>query len=182
MSTKENLHPKFAHRNVCSKVFSLTPLLLAVFALCLASPAFAQTVPQIGLKFGINGLAGLQNTNVGALQPGDLAGPSDYAQTNWNVLGLRGDNVLGISSPAFNVLDSSGANSGITVNWEANNLWSVANGGNPVDLFDPNSNLMNGYLDSNGSGNVAMTNGLSLGVVGQSVNNRPLIYISGLQA
>jgi Concanavalin A-like lectin/glucanases superfamily/Immunoglobulin domain/Immunoglobulin I-set domain len=180
MSTIQTPHHPFVLPNIGSKVLAHIGLL--ILALCLASPALAQTVPQIGLKFGINGLAGLQNTNAGALQPGDLAGPTDYAQTNWNVLGLRGDNVLGISNPTFNVLDSSGANSGITVNWEANNLWSVANGGNPIDLFDPNSNLMNGYLDSNGSGNVAMTNGLPLGVVGQSVNNRPLIYISGLQA
>jgi hypothetical protein len=180
MSTIQNPHHKFVLSNIGSKVLSNTGIL--ILALCLASPVLAQTVPQIGLKFGINGLAGLQNTNAGALQPSDLAGPTDYAQTNWNVLGLRGDNVLGISNPAFNVLDSSGANSGITVNWEANNLWSVANGANPVDLFSPDANLMNGYLDSNGTGNVAMTNGLPLGVVGQSVNNRPLVYISGVQA
>jgi hypothetical protein len=177
MSTKENPHAKPQVQPRFTKLF-----VYAIMALSIAGTAFAQTVPQIGLKFGINGLAGLQNTNVGALQPGDLAGAPGYAQTNWNVLGLRGDNVLGISSPAFNVLDSSGANSGITVNWEANNLWSVANGGNPGDQFFPDGNLMNGYLDSNGSGNVAMTNGLPQGVVGQSVNNRPLIYISGLQA
>src|SRR5215475_8582073 len=140
MSTKE--HPNTIRNFLCRK-----PLIFVAVLLSLATTTFAQTIPQIGLKFGINGLAGLQNTNVGALQPGDLAGAADYAQTNWNVLGLRGDNVLGISNPAFNVLDSSGANSGITVNWEANNLWSVANGANPTDLFDPNSNLMNGYLD-----------------------------------
>src|SRR5258705_7116826 len=125
MSTEETPNPPSVVSCVRSKLLSLTTLLFAVLALCLASPAFAQTVPQIGLKFGINGLTGLQNTNVGALQPGDLAGAPGYAQTNWNVLGLRGDNVLGTSNPAFNVLDSSGANSGITVNWEANNLWSI---------------------------------------------------------
>lgn len=182
MSTKEYPNPPSAVSCLCDKALSLRTVLALIIALCLASPAFAQTVPQIGLKFGINGLNGLQNTNVGALQPSDLAGAPDYAQTNWNVLGLRGDNVLGTSNPAFNVLDSSGANSGITVNWEANNLWSVVNGGNPADQFFPDGNLMNGYLDSNGSGNVAMTNGLPFGVVGQSVNNRPLVYISGLQA
>jgi hypothetical protein len=147
-----------------------------------ASSAFAQTIPQIGLKFGINGLAGLQNTNVGALQPGDLAGAPGYAQTNWNVLGFRGDNVLGTTNPVFNVLDSSGANSGITVQWEGANVWSVGNGGTPADQGNPDGNLMNGYTDSNGNGNVALTNALVNGIYGQNNNNKPLIYLSGLSA
>jgi len=48
---------------------------------CSHRHCFAQTVPQIGLKFGINGLAGLQNTNVGA-STCDQAGAPGYAQTN----------------------------------------------------------------------------------------------------
>src|SRR4026207_2387907 len=115
MSTKQTPNPPFTVPNVFVKVLPLTPLLFAVLALCLASSAWAQTVPQIGLKFGINGLAGLQSTNLGALQPSDLAGAPGYGQTNWNVLGFRGDNVLGTTNPVFNVLDSSGANSGITI-------------------------------------------------------------------
>jgi hypothetical protein len=177
MSTKENPHAIFCIQHRFTKA-----LLYAITALSLAGVAFAQTVPQIGLKFGINGLAGLQNTNVGALQPGDLAGAPGYSQTNWNVLGFRGDNALGTTNPVFNVLDSSGASSGITIQWEGAGVWSVVNGGTPADQADPDKNLMNGYTDSNGNGNVALTNGLVNGIYGQNNNNKPLIYVSGLSA
>jgi hypothetical protein len=177
MSTKEKPHAIFCIQHRFTKA-----LLYAITALSLAGVAFAQTVPQIGLKFGINGLAGLQNTNVGALQPGDLAGAPGYSQTNWNVLGFRGDNALGTTNPVFNVLDSSGASSGITIQWEGQGVWSVVNGGTPADQLDPDKNLMNGYTDSNGNGNVALTNGLVNGIYGQNNNNKPLIYVSGLSA
>jgi len=134
MSTKEHLH--------VFRIQRVFVLLIAAAVLALTGTALAQTVPQIGLKFGINGLAGLQNTNVGALQPADQAGAPGYAQTNWNVLGFRGDNVLGTTNPVFNVLDSSGANSGITIQWDGAGVWSVANGGTPADQFFPDGNLM----------------------------------------
>src|SRR5580765_1599617 len=140
MSTIEHQNPPSVVSCVCNKVLLLTALSTFVIALCLASPALAQTVPQIGLKFGINGLAGLQNTSVGALQPGDLAGAPGYGQTNWNVLGFRGDNFLGTTNPVFDVLDSSGANSGITIQWEGAGVWSVVNGGTPADQLDPDKN------------------------------------------
>src|ERR1051326_4537649 len=175
MSTKE--HPDSVSTTQRS-LFRIS--LITILALSLAGAAFGQTIPQIGLKFGINGLYGLQSTNVGALQPGDLAGAPGYAQTNWNVLGYRGDNI-GISNAAFNVLDSSGANSGVAINWTGANVWSVANGGTPADQGNPDGNLMNGYTDSNGNGNVALTNGLPNGLFGQNANNYPLIYVSGLQ-
>src|ERR1051326_3223374 len=117
MSTKE--HPDSVSTTQRS-LFRIS--LITILALSLAGAAFGQTIPQIGLKFGINGLYGLQSTNVGA--PG-------YAQTNWNVLGYRGDNI-GISNAAFNVLDSSGANSGVAINWTGANVWSVANGGTQI--------------------------------------------------
>src|SRR5437764_5170332 len=85
MSTQEHPNAVFTIQHVVRKTFSLTAV-----ALFLAAAVSAQTLPQIGLKFGINGLTGLQNTNVGALQPGDLAGAPGYVQTNWNVLGYRG--------------------------------------------------------------------------------------------
>src|SRR6266536_911484 len=176
MSTKEHRNVVLTNHRVCSS------LIIVAMALALAGDVYGQTLPQIGLKFGINGLAGLQNTNVGALQPADLAGAPSYAQTNWNVLGFRGDNVLGTTNPVFNVLDSSGANSGITIQWEGAGVWSVANGGTPLDQGNADANLMNGYTDSNGNGNVALTNGLVNGIYGQNNNNKPLIYLSGLQA
>src|SRR5690348_16799727 len=77
MSTKENPHQVFYVQQQHSKA-----LVYLVMALSVATVAVAQTVPQIGLKFGINGLNGLQNTNAPTLQPGDLAGAPAYAQTN----------------------------------------------------------------------------------------------------
>lgn len=176
MSIKEHLQSVLTIRHLLCKT------LLISLALSFAASASAQTIPQIGLKFGINGLTGLQNTNVGALQPGDLAGAPAYAQTNWNVLGFRGDNILGTTNPVFTVLDSSGANAGITIQWEGANVWSVANGGTPGDQFFPDGNLMNGYTDSNGAGNVPLTNGLPNGIYGQNIANKPMIYVAGLQA
>jgi len=175
MSTKQNVASTI-------QVVCLKSLLIVTIAACFGSIALAQTIPQIGLKFGINGLAGLQNTNVGALQPGDLAGAPGYAQTNWNVLGYRGENVLGLLNPAFNVLDSSGTSSGVTIQWDGAGVWSVANGGTPADQGNPDANLMNGYTDSNGNGNVPLTNGLPNGLFGQNNNNKPMAYFSGLQA
>lgn len=176
MSTKEHPNVVFTTELPLWK-----SLLIAAVPLSLAAAVSAQTIPQIGLKFGINGLNGLQSTNVGALLPTDLAGAPGYAQTNWNVLGFRGDNV-GISNAAFNVLDSSGANSSIAINWDGAGIWSVANGGTPADQGSPDGNLMNGYTDSNGNGNVPLTNGLPNGIFGQNVNNKPMIYVAGLQA
>lgn len=178
MSIKEHLQSVFSPRNVIWKT-----LLITTAVQSLAGAAYAQTIPQIGLKFGVTNNVGLQNTASGALQPGDLAGAPGYAQTNWNVLGFRGDNFLGTTNPVFNVLDSSGANSGITIQWEGNGEWSVGGGGNaPTDQGTPDGNLMNGYTDSNGAGNVPLTNGLPNGLFGQSNANKPMIYISGLQA
>src|ERR1051325_3205234 len=176
MSIKEN------HRKLNIQCFFTSKILVTIAALVIGSAAFGQTIPQIGLKFGVTNSIGLLNTASGALQPGDLAGAPGYAQTNWNVLGFRGDNVLGTTNPVFNVLDSSGANSGITIQWEGANSWSVANGNTPVDQGNPDANLMNGYTDSNGNANVPLTNALPNGIYGQNNNNKPMIYVSGLSA
>lgn len=131
---------------------------------------------SIGLKLGMNGNGGLQNTNVGALQPGDTAGAPGYQQSNWNVLGRYGDS----SNNAFPITDSSGAAANIVVHWDATGNYSQSGAANPAAQTTPDGNLMNGYDDSNGNGNVALTNGLSL--YAQNGNNKPMVYISGLQA
>ena len=141
-----------------------------------AGLAHGATAASIAFKFGINGNGGLQNTNVGALQPTDTAGAPGFEQSNWNVLGRWGDS----SNNAFPITDSSGAAANITVHWDATGNWSQAGGATPTAQATPDGNLMNSYIDSNGNGNVPLTNALSL--YGQNGNNKPMVYLSGLQA
>ena len=141
-------------------------------ALSIAGMASGAT---IGLKLGINGSGGLQSGVTGALAPTDSAGPAPYTQANWNVLGVRGDNV---STNVFNIVDSSGANTGITINWDASGNWSVQGSATPADQGTPDGNLMNGYIDSNGAGNTTLSNT----VYSNPVANKPLVYLSGIQA
>jgi len=130
---------------------------------------------SIGLKLGINASGGLQSGVTGALLPTDVAGAPSYAQPNWNVLGVRGDNV---STNVFNVVDSSGANSGITINWDSTGNWSVQGSGTPADQGTPDGNLMNGYIDSNNGGNTT----LATTVYSNPAANKPLVYLSGISA
>lgn len=128
---------------------------------------------SIGLKFGVNGNGGPQTS---FLLPSDLAGAPGYEQTNWVTLGRYGDNSTG----QFNVVDSGGANTGILLTWDATGAYAVEGSGTATDQGSPSANLMDPYLDSNNTGNVALTNGLANGIYGQAGANKPLIYVSGL--
>jgi len=98
-----------------------------------------------------------------------------------NVLGFRGDNVLGTTNPVSTCWTVPGANSGITIQWDGAGVWSVANGGTPADQFFPMQldERLHGFPRN---GNVPLTNGLPNGLFGQNNNNKPMIYVSGLQA
>jgi hypothetical protein len=151
-------------------------MLIAVL-ITITGVASAQTIPQIGLKFGITNAQGLQTNAAGALQPTDQAGV--FPQTNWNVLGKFGDNT-GASSTnttAFSVKDSSGSNTAIVVNWDATGNWSVSGGGGtPTPQGTPDGNLMNAFLDTGGNANTVLTPT----VFSNNGSNKPLVYISGL--
>src|SRR5689334_15328956 len=109
MNVKETLAPWFGGmQSVRRRTFMAAGAVLSIAGM--ASGA------SIGLKLGINASGGLQSGVTGALLPTDVAGAPSYAQPNWNVLGVRGDNV---STNVFNVVDSSGANTGITINWDS---------------------------------------------------------------
>lgn len=149
--------------------------LAAAAILSLTGVASAQTVPQIGAKFGIDGSSGVQNTNAGALLPADSAGAPGYAQTNWNNYGVNGTNAA-----AF---DSSGATTTVTFSWIAANLWSENGGGTPSVQTSPDFKLMNGYLDSNASA----TNALDytqpvIGPASTNINDFPWVYVTGVNA
>ncbi len=151
-----------------------------VASLAAISVAGSVVAGSIGLKFGINGNGNLQNTASGALSPTDYAGTYEFMQPNWNVLGRWGDSSTSYGTNAFPIYDSSGAEIAVTVHWDATGTWSQAGGGTPTVQPSADGNLMNTYCDSNGNGNVPLTNGLSL--YGQNVNNKPMVYLSGLRA
>jgi hypothetical protein len=160
-----------------------TTFLTAAAALALAGSAAAQS-HQIGLKIGQNGNGDQQGADPAAMLPADLAGAPGYAQTNWNVLGRYGNNdtnAISITTNLYALFDTGGDDTHVTVQWDATGLWSVANGGAPVNQGNPDGNLMNPYSDSNGNGNVNLTNGLPNGIFGQNNNNKPMIYLAGIQ-
>jgi hypothetical protein len=125
----------------------------------------------IGLHF-LNG-ANVTNSNPNALIATDVAGAPGYAQANWNNLsGALGTNVV--------VIDSSGASSGVTINWASGNTWSQS--GNPsIIQASQDANLMNPYLDSNGGANTTLQANM-FSTTSNNNQNWPLVYFSGLNA
>jgi hypothetical protein len=146
-------------------------------ALSIASAASGSTV---GLNFvrPYPDAGGVQNAMPNSLAPTDVAGAPGYTQANWNNLGRYGDNVSG----QFAVVDSAGNNSGLTVNWDATGTWAqqfaTSQNTNALAQGTPDGNLMCGYVDSGGNGNVTLAPTIS----GNSGNNKPLVFVSGLQA
>jgi hypothetical protein len=138
----------------------------------------AASAAQIGMNFvrGTNAagtagadFVGIQNGLPNSVAATDEAGAPGYAQTNWNNLGSRGTNIA--------VVDSSGASSGVLVNWEAGS-WTIL-GSLPGQQPAPDANLMNSYLDSNGGANIIVSTNL---FIHANNNSLPLIYLSGIQA
>ncbi len=115
-------------------------------------------------------VVGVQDGTAISLLPADSAGAGAFAQVNWNNLGVRGTNI--------NVTDSTGTASGVLFNWDANNVWSQAGGGDPAAQGFPDGNLMNGYLDSNNGANTTLAPNLWANGSG----NKPLVHVSGLSA
>jgi hypothetical protein len=162
-------------------LFHYTLWIVSAVLLWAANTASAQHL--IGLKIGLTGNGHQQGTNLaaGALQPGDLAGAPGYQQMNWNVLGRFGDNgtntFLTNNYPMF---DSGGDDTQVSIMWDATGNWSIQGSGTPAAQGSPDLNLMNAYADSGASANVALTQNAS--VYSQNGNNKPLVFIGGLQA
>lgn len=110
----------------------------------------------------------VNNTDLNSLPPEAQAGAPGYEQANWNNLGRWGDSII--------LNDSTGAASGVTIAWDATGTYSQS--GTVADQLDPNANLMNSYVDSNGSANTDF----NLSLYSNSGNNKPLVYVSGLSA
>src|SRR5256885_9520832 len=129
---------------------STRPILNKLFTLILglSLPGMVSAASTIGANF-VRGpgadVNGVQNSAANSLAPADTAGASPYAQVNWNNLGANGTNII--------LLDSTAASSGVVINWTSGNAWSQSGGGTPNAQGSPDGNLMNSYLDSNGSAN-----------------------------
>ena len=97
------------------------------------------------------------------------------------MLGRWGDNATNsFGTNAYTLLDSGGDDTHVTLNWDATGNWSQVGGGTPTAQGSPDGNLINGYCDSGGGANVALVNNTSL--YAQNGNNKPLVYLQGLQA
>jgi hypothetical protein len=142
--------------------------LILTVAAAMSVAGIASAANTIGVHFLNGGNVG--NTNGNLLLPTDFAGAPGYAQSNWNCLsGTTGTNV--------SIVDSSGAAISVGLNWSASGTWSQS-GSVGVNQGTPDGNLMNSYLDNNGSANTTF----GTNMYATSNNNKPLAYFTGLQA
>ena len=135
-------------------------------AAALFACATAASAQSIGANFVDNANGGVQNTATDALGAAESAGAPGYAQTNWNNLGRwSGLTVLN---------DSSGAASGVNFAWDSGNTWRTGAG-----TAAPDNKLMHGYLDSDGTANVAPATPYSFF---PTTANDPSVYVTGVAA
>jgi len=158
------------------KHISLTLAMAAGAAWLLAgtSGALAQT-NSIGLSFtsdgNDSGIAGVNNaaTNSNSsMLPTDLAGV--YPQTNWNNLGR-----YGAVSPAV-VTNSAGGTVSLELNWDSGGADTT---GTSAGLGTPDGKLMDGFIYSWGPGPATT---LQNSVYGNPINNKPMVFVRGLNA
>lgn len=107
---------------------------------------------------------GVRNEAADSLAAGDAAGAPGFVQSNWNNLGRWG----GLT--ALN--DAGGAASGVSAAWDSGNTW-----GTDAGTASPDAKLMQGYIDSNGAPNTAVTTPYNFF---PGVQNDPQVYVSGL--
>lgn len=158
------------------KVEKLAIKLIPRLALILASAAWLGSSPSlhaqsIGVSFTSNGnVGGIDNGEADSMLPSDMAGLPPYAQTNWNNFGR-----FGSINPI--VLTNSAGNTNIfNMQWDAGGSDTTGSG---AGLGTPDGKLMDGFVYSWGPG-AASTLGSS--VFGSSINNKPLIYMNGLNS
>ena len=140
-------------------------LVSAALALVLACQASAAS---IGANYVTNNNGGIQNGATDSLLPAESAGAPSYGQANWNNLGRWGQTTA--------LMDSSGASSGVTATWDANNTWNTGS-----DTGNPDGKLMYGYLDATGTGAGNNEYSTSAGAYHFWWNeNKPEAYVTGI--
>ena len=136
-----------------------------------AYEAQARPVASIGFNFE-GGINGNPATTGGKLSANEVAGV--FPQANWNNLTNANDGVThdGSAANAATLNDAAGnAISTLKLWWQAPNVWAV----NTSVPGTPDGKLMNGYLDSNGSGDGSAATDLYASTAAQ-----PFLAISGL--
>jgi hypothetical protein len=143
-------------------------VVLSAFAAALVGVSSAPAA-SIGVNFVDSADPGVQNAAGDALAPAESAGAPGYQQANWNNFG-RWSNAI----PAN---DSTGATSGVSFAWDANNVWrSGAAGATPASAT-ADQRLNHGYIDSTGG-----TNEATFASIFANNANKPLVYASNLGA
>ncbi len=138
-------------------------------ALALISVAHIASAQSVGCNIvrSTNSVGGIDNAEADSLLPTDLAGV--HAQTNWNNLDRYG-------SGTFTLNDSLGTSYSFTLQWDSGFSDTTGTG---AGLGTPDGVLMDGFAASWGPGAATP---LATSVYGSGINNKPLVYISGLRA
>lgn len=136
-----------------------------------ALPVGPDPTQAIGINFVNTNLSSIHGVGIddrpNALLPSEVAGA--YPQANWNNAGSFGGG-------SFVVTNNLGSPVTLTLNWDS--AFSDATGAG-AGLGTPDGKLMDGFLSTWGPGtNTALANS----VYGCTVNNKPLVYIKGLQS
>jgi hypothetical protein len=133
-----------------------------------ASNTFAQS---IGVSFVSNGSSsGIDNAETDSMLPADLAGAPPYAQTNWNNFGRYG------SIDPVVLTNSVGGAEAFNLQWDSGGADTTGAG---AGLGTPDGKLMDGFIYSYSPGPATT---LADSVYNCSINNKPLVYVGGLNA
>jgi len=105
------------------------------------------TQVMVGLNFGAD-----EGGGAGALGADDTAGVTGSEQSNWN-------NLDGAEGSSSDIVDATGAATGMTVSWTSNNTWASTGRGEENNAFSdgPDKALLTGYLDTGAATTTAVT-------------------------
>jgi hypothetical protein len=142
---------------------------LIVSAAVLAAGIQGATAQSIGVKVVAGDASGIDNSQANSMLPTDLAGAPAYAQTNWNNFSRYG-------SGTFMLNNSAGASYAFNLQWDAQFTDTT---GTRTGLGTPDGKLLDEFWSTYGPG---AASALGNSVYNCSANNKPLFYISGLEA
>lgn len=130
---------------------SLTTMVLSLFVallVTLVGVASTADAAPIGINF-VGGSPPENNGTPDAMDPADVAGHPDVAQSNWN-------NLTGASGTDISITDEDGNDNGgaLTVTYDAGlGTWSTGAASDGTPGIDDNGDqqMMDGYLDADGA-------------------------------
>ncbi|MGO8765589.1 MAG: hypothetical protein ACLQSR_10725, partial [Limisphaerales bacterium] len=148
---------------------------LIIGAAVLAAGIQSATAQSIGCHVVTNSVGGIDNAEGDSMLPADsagvpsLAGSLSGAQTNWNNFSRYGSGTLTLTS-------SLGTSYNFDLQWDSG--FSDTTGTWP-NLGTPDGELMDAFMSTWGPGAATP---LANSVYNSSINNKPLVYIGGLNA